>query len=299
VNDKKIRPDKPRRWRVVVPLVAALAFAGIATWEQWPDSTPKRVIASMNSALRNPSLMGAASDSNESSATTRAPVVVATSRLPAALHAKDAEFVRLTAPDATPAMLSRAFEMAADCEREAQALAGGQQTNPQASQKCGLPPGKPDAATMRRMLAARVQRNDFGAWESVTSERAAFADDPQAWRDLVKEAWQRGIASAEPSVMAAEASSLIARGDALRSNGQADAAQAAYRDAAANAVASAIGVARENDRARVELGGTPKGNVDLDTNVGVKTAFANLTTAERKTAVSQGIAIAQRWKQST
>jgi hypothetical protein len=290
------RPDwRPWRARAVVVALVAAGVLTFAAYERYKPTPAQPAVATLGPAPRV-SVMAAGNDDAASRvAVTPAPRVVADAAQPA-LHRKDAEFVRLTAAGATPAMLSRAYEIAADCEREAQALAGGQQTNPQASQKCGLPPGKPDAATMQRMLAARVQRNDFGAWGDVMQHRASFDDDPQAWRALVKDAWQNGVAHAEPSVMAAEASSLIARGDALRASGQVADAQAAYSEAAANAVASAIGVARENDRARIELGGTPKGNVDLATDVGVKTAFAKLSTAERRAAVEQGIVIAQRWK---
>jgi len=205
----------------------------------------------------------------------------------AALHPKDAEFDRLTGPLATPAMLSEAWALHKDCRNEAMVLSGGVQTSTLSEHRCGLAPGKPDAATVKRMLEARVRRADFGAWIDVASERTgAFADDPARWRELVAEAYRTGKAKAEPTVMAAESQTFLDEGKALHAAGRLAEAQAAYRQAATYAVASAVGTAWENQQRRI----------DLSTDKGWQSVAPLLAAAERSESITAGTTLAQNWR---
>jgi hypothetical protein len=280
--------QRRKRRRVGVGLVSVLALAGVLTFALLP--TPP---ATHSSSVPSPgaSLIAAYSDApKDEAAASAAGQVVATKPRPGlpTLHPKDAEFDRLTAPNATPAMLSRAFELAKDCKNEATALAGGVQTSPLSAHRCQLPPGKwQDPATVKRMLEARVQRADFGAWVDVAMERTgAFADDPARWRQLVAEAYNTGKAKSEPTVMKAEAGVLLDRAEALHAAGQLAEAKEAYRQAAAFAVASAIGTGWENKQTQV----------DLAADKSVQAIWPKLAAAERKEAITAGKALAQNWR---
>ncbi len=261
-------------------------LVGFYAWDYWPHAADIRVFG----PSLMPEIMAAGKDVTSTSPPSAQPTpqAVATPATPP-LHSKAGEFTRLTAAGATPAMLSRAFELAADCRRQADALVVGVETSLQAAQRCGLEPGQPDAATMRRMLEARVQRNDFGAWIDVQRERTgAFADERERWRQLVAEAYRNGKEQAEPTVMVAEFQSEYERANALRAAGQATEAQAAYRQAAVYAVASAIGTAQENGKA----------NPDVFTDRSVQLAMGAIPSDQRAAIVNEGRAVAAKWRKS-
>jgi len=266
--------------------VAVIAVSGgYAGWRWYSQSDPSEP-ATFATTPRSVFAAG-----NEIAAASPSPAAPAPATAPARagaapLHAKEAEFKRLTIAGATPAMLSQAFELARECRNEASALAGNVQTSVLSEHRCELAPGEPDTATMKRMLEARVQRADFGAWVDVMRERSgAFSDDPQRWRQLVAEAYSIGKARAEPSVMAAEYQSALDRGDALRAAGQATEAQAAYREAAVYAVASAVGTGLENGR-----------DIDVSKDKSFAAVAPRLASAEREQVITEGKQLAQHWR---
>jgi hypothetical protein len=283
----KVSPDHRKRPRLRT-VAAAVALLGVAVTAGllYPGSS---VPVTFSTTPLSPLAAG-----NEAAATSSAPTV-ATAAAPqakpggptlSALHPKDVEFERLTALDATPAMLSQAFALARDCRNEELALTSKQhvQTSPLSEHRCQLAPGRIDNATMRRMLEARVQRADFGAWTDVLQARAAF-DDPARWRQLVAEAYRIGKANAEPSVMAAEFQSEFDRAEALRASGQAAEAQAAYRQAAIYAVASAVGTGVENKQA-----------IDPSKDRSFASVAPKLASAEQTEVITAGLKLARNWR---
>ena len=294
------QPTRRPRWRTALYAVVAIA---LWAWIFYSDQQDPVIHAVATFASRaSTSLIGYPSSPTSAPAPQaptlpEEPTFPPHAQVPPPLHAKEVDYKRLTASDATPAMLAQAYELVQECKRNASLLSTGRQPLAD-SDTCKLAPGEPDMAALRRMLAARVARNDYGAWIDVMTERTgAFADDRPGWSALVKQAWQSGLANGEPTVLGAESQSLIAKGDALRAEGQAAEAQAAYREAAAYAVARAIGVARLTDAARMQYAIQPLGTVDVSADEGVRAAFAKLASADERTqAIEAGKVLAQKWK---
>jgi len=273
-------------------IISAGGLSALYALEHWPR-------AQVTAALGAPptlSPLGAYKDTTDAATPATPPMTPpapkaapTTSPQVASLHPKDAEFDRLTATHATPAMLSRAYEIYEDCRRETNALRAGTQTDTAAPNRCQLAPGKPDTSTLKRMLEARVLRSDYGAWIDTVSERkGAFADDPVRWRELVAKAYEDGKRNGEPTVMAAEFRTFYEEGRALHAAGQLAEAQAAYRQAGTYAVAHAANLARQNGQQQA----------DLARDEAWRTVKPLLAASEQAEAINAGKVLAKNWKPS-
>jgi len=271
--------------------VGLLAFAAYGYFEYMRDTVK------VGSAGSAPSIMAAASYDNPAATapTTATPPPTATPAKPAAKPlTKAEEFALLTAKDATPAMLSKAWYALRDCQNEAAALAGGVQTA--GPPRCQLPPGTwKDAQTIKRILEARAARADFGAVSAILAERfGAYADDPAAWRKLLADADRISKERSEPTAMFAEFNVSLEQGKALQAAGRMDEAREAYRAAGAYAVAHAIGRIWEDGK----YAGQPSVNVapDIAADSSVQAVWPLLSKAEQSQAITAGKALANKWR---
>jgi hypothetical protein len=268
--------------------VLALACAAGAAWWFTPPNPPPAIVM-LGPA---PTLSVIQAGDERAAKPVPSPVAAAPQPVPRPeLHPLAEEFKRLTAPGATPAMLSQAFDMAKDCRNQSSNLAQGVSPPPmRAKQYCKLAPGQyEDAALQRRMIEARVARNDFGAVVDVSLARSdAFADDPAAWRRLKAEAARKGREEGEPVAMAGEFTAEYERAGALQANGQYAEAAAAYRQAAVYAIAGAINLAKENGQAPP----------DLSQDRSVKQAMNKVPAAQQLAVINEGRELAAKWRRS-
>ncbi len=209
------------------------------------------------------------------------------------LYPREAEFARLTAKDATPAMLSQAWDDVRRCKYADDAMKAGVQS----IDGCELAPGTwQDAQTVRRILEARVARTDYGVGMDVFMERSgAFTGYPEEWRRLFAEAQRTSLEKAEPIALAGESDLLLREAKDLREQGREAEAKEAYRDAAVHAVASAIGSVWEINRAR----GRTSTTVSLDDMPAVAKVKPYIAKDEWSDIVKAGNTLAQKWKQAS
>ena len=287
-----IHRDKPKRLRfaAIAAAIVVLAGGGYALLFEKPPPLRGMPLGSLKQPspmMIDPSAPVVAQAPASMQAPTPSPKATAAPP-PTVLHPKAAEYERLTAPGATPAMLSEAFELVLSCRREANVLAHGVQTHPLSKERCQLPPGEPQAAALKRMLKARVARADFNAYADVQRERTGvYADDPEGWKALVKEAREVGIKRGEPIVMLAEAGTQLSRGETLQEMGMLAEAQAAYQLALRYQVAHALGMAKLNRQP--ENLSTPS-ITDLTARVA--------SPAARESAIEEGRKLARNWSTS-
>lgn len=224
----------------------------------------------------------------------QAPPSLANTSSPAALHPKDAEFLRLSA-STNPVDRARAYLLAYDCARAQRMLATtGVQEHRLSSTACGLAPGHwQDTALRRRLLADHVEQGGFATYSRVTEERpngplGAFTGDPEGYKVLLARARVLGIERAEPTALLAEVGELRLNGYLLNEDGQTERAKAAYRQAMVYSIAAQANaerryceVGRRSDCQRIAL--------DLN-KVPELTAYEKyFSPAERKAIVSEGL----------
>jgi hypothetical protein len=274
-----------RKTRITLAVLALSCAAGAAWWFT-PPHPPSA------SVTLGPAPTLSVIQAGDERAAKPAPSPVAAAPQPAPrpeLHPLSGEFKRLTAPGATPAMLSRAFDLVRDCRIQDRNLAAGVQPPPmQAKQYCKLAPGQyEDDALTRRMIEARIQRADFGAVNDLQSEYfGAYRNDRATYRQLQKEAVRIGLERGEPVVLSGEYAVESARAEALRESGDLAGAAAAYRQAAVYAVASAIGQEKENGR--------PSPNAQKS----VELAMGKVPVDQQAAVINEGRELAAKWRKT-
>jgi hypothetical protein len=270
------------RWRRPIALVAASAvIAGLAAYLNHDHPVVKEEVTFASSA---PSALSTGDETKPAASTTTRVAAPPPQAPPAKLipQEKAQQYAALTVPGATPEMLSQAYVFAKHCIVERRSYAFGLETtgqgtitHPQSAVKCALGPGDPENATWKRILQARVQLNAFGAITDVLDARwKAYADDPEGWKRLYKQAYENGLNGAEPVVIGGESDRAYQEGD--------------YRKAAVYAVAHAIGFAQE---AGVE-------NVDLGKDRLFAQAIDKVAPDQRQLIVIEGHELARKWRKA-
>jgi hypothetical protein len=291
-----MKPTTHRRLVVAGTVVALCAAGGFALYQRESERPPPGV------ALGPPPTLsvlqaGDASPAVVAKLPTEKVPIPEPKPLPAT--SIDEQWARLVASK-DPAERSLAYHYALNCLSQQDSLVAGVQRNLRSESYCRLSQGHyEDRAARRDLVASIVARNEFGAVEIVHDEGPngrfkAFADEPEAWAKLLKQARESGVANAEPVALGGEAVTLFGKGDELYSKGDKAGAQALYSQAFQYIVASAVNVARTN----AQLRGEPLGEIDFSKDP-VYTALAQkFDDATRAALTKQGIALAQKWKAS-
>ncbi len=163
------------------------------------------------------------------------------------------------------------------------------QVHPLSPSKCKLAQGHwQDTELRKKLITAKVERAEFGAYTLLLSERSeAFRDDRPAFRDLRLRAATIGVENAEPIALMFEASMEQMNGDADSEDGRLDDAKKSYEKALVYAVASAINVAKVTGRASVDLSKEPE----------VMAIAAKLDRQSMEAALEQGRKYAEKWNE--
>ena len=194
-----------------VALLVALAVASYTGWLYWPQAEDVQILGAPSLV---PQIGGAGGVSNGATpappsptaevASVPAPVARVPIALVGSLHPKEAEFAQKSSRAASLKDQAEAYALAYNCLSADSMLKNtGVQEHRLSPSACGLAPGTyAERETRRRLIEARVREAPFGAFSQLLDEAPngrfkAFADDPRAYAELLKEA--AGSASRRPN----------------------------------------------------------------------------------------------------